>query len=151
MSVPKAELHCHIEGAAPPGLVRRLAARYRIDLAGLFDDEGRYRRHDFTSFLAAYMAACAVFRTPEDFAELSESCFRSLAGHPVRRLADAGVGITLNADDPPFFHTTLEAEYDGVARIHGIDAAGLRRITRTAIEAAFVDEPTRAHLLERIA
>ena len=67
--------------------------------------------------------------------------------HPLHRLIEAGVRVTLNADDPPFFHTTLGTEYDQA----GLDEAALRKITRTAIETSFVDEATKAKLLRGIA
>ena len=35
----------------------------------------------------------------------------SLDAHPVKRLYDAGVPITINTDDPALFRTSLEAEY----------------------------------------
>ena len=63
--------------------------------------------------------------------------------HPLRRLIAAGVRVTLGSDDPPFFHTTLGAEYDNA----GLDERGLRAITRTAIEASFADEATKRRLL----
>ncbi|UYN95558.1 MAG: adenosine deaminase [Enhydrobacter sp.] len=64
--------------------------------------------------------------------------------HPLHRLIAAGVRVTLNSDDPPFFHTTLGAEYD----LAGLGEGALRRITRTSIEASFADEATRRRLLE---
>ena len=66
--------------------------------------------------------------------------------HPLHRLIDAGVRVTLNSDDPPFFHTTLGAEYDDA----GLGEAALRGIARTAIEASFVDEATKRRLLRGI-
>ncbi len=83
VAIPKAELHVHIEGAAPADLVRRLGARRGIDLTGLFDEEGRFAWHDFTSFLAAYDRASSVFRTPEDYALLAETYLRMLAAEAV--------------------------------------------------------------------
>ncbi|MAB00266.1 MAG: adenosine deaminase [Stappia sp.] len=77
--LPKAELHVHVEGAAPPALVARLAERHGLDLEGVFDDQGRYRWEDFTGFLHAYDRAASVFRTPEDYAVLSETYLKEIA------------------------------------------------------------------------
>lgn len=78
-SVPKAELHVHLEAGAAPELVRRNAARYGVDVSRLFDDEGRYLWTDFSAFLVAYDLAASVFRTPEDFAEIAEVYQRQAA------------------------------------------------------------------------
>ncbi len=321
MSVPKVELHCHIEGAAPPSLVRKLAAQKSIDVSSILDGKGRYIWSDFTSFLQAYDLASSVFQTPADYALLAETYFRMLAaegaiygeifispdhasaaglsyksyvdglalgierakaetgiegrmiaigvrhfgaaavervakevignphplvtgfglagdereGHPanfakafrmageaglgltahagefggpesiqaaleflrvkrlghgvraiedknlVRRLADerivlevcpgsnialglysvlrfhpvnmlrqAGVRITLNSDDPPFFHTTLGKEYSSVARTFDWARDVQLAVTRTAIEAAFCDGATKQRLIVRL-
>lgn len=66
--------------------------------------------------------------------------------HPLRRLIEAGVRVTLNSDDPPFYHTTLGAEYDQA----GLGEAELGRLTRTAIEASFADEATKQRLLKGV-
>ncbi|MBV9771463.1 MAG: adenosine deaminase [Bryobacterales bacterium] len=49
----------------------------------------------------------------------------SLEGHPVRKLYDAGVPITIHSDDPAFFCTTLAREYDLAETIFGLPAAEL--------------------------
>lgn len=66
--------------------------------------------------------------------------------HPLHRLIAAGVRVTLGSDDPPFFRTTLGAEYDDA----GLDRATLRAITRTAIEASFADAATKQDLLKKV-
>ena len=59
--IPKAELHVHLEGTAPPSLVRRLAERNGIPLPdGLFADEDTFRWTDFLDFLATYDMAASV-------------------------------------------------------------------------------------------
>ncbi len=77
--VPKAELHCHIEGAAPPTLVKRLAETHGLDVSQVLGGNGKYVWSDFTTFLKAYDVASAVFKTPGDYALLSETYFRMLA------------------------------------------------------------------------
>ena len=321
MTVPKAELHCHIEGAAQPSLVRRLAEQKNIDVSSIIDRNGKYIWSDFTTFLRAYDLASSVFQTPADYSLLAETYFRMLAaegaiygevfispdhaqaaglsyqsyvqglaagierakadtgiegrmiaigvrhfgasaveravkevianphplvtgfglagdereGHPanfakafrmaseaglgitahagefggpdsvlaaleflrvkrighgvraiedpdlVKRLADervvleicpgsntalgvysvlrfhpvnllrrAGVRLTLNSDDPPFFNTTLGKEYSSVAKTFGWSFDDQLQVTRTAIEAAFCDDATRQRLLVRL-
>ncbi|MCD2184052.1 adenosine deaminase [Rhizobium sp. GN54] len=76
--------------------------------------------------------------------------FSDFAAHPLRRLHAAGVRVTLNSDDPPFFHTSLQREYDLAREAMGFADEELDAMTRTAIEAAFVDEDTRSRLLSRL-
>lgn len=81
---------------------------------------------------------------------ISLQVFPDFASHPMRALYEAGVRVTLNSDDPPFFHTSLAQEYDIASAVMGFTDEEINRMTRTAIEAAFVDEPTRQRLLARI-
>ena len=317
--IPKAELHCHLEGSVPPVLARELAARNGLDLPnGLFGANGHYAWTDFLSFLDSYDRVCGVLRKPRDFGDILYSylqrsaaegavyvemfcsperpkslgipyatwlgalvdavdrakhdfdiearliaiCIRHLgpdralalaqqvvaephpyvvalgmggdegkfapaefapayrlahenglgctihagevrgpesvwaairdlpvtrighgvrssedpklleelvrrgialevcpgsnlalglypnrAAHPLHRLIEADVRVTLSSDDPPFFHTTLGTEYDNA----GLDAAALRKITRTAIEVSFAEETLKAKLLKGVA
>lgn len=316
----KAELHCHLEGAAPPDLVQRQAARYGMPTDGFLRD-GAYVWNDFAEFIACYDRVAAVFKTEEDYALLTETYLAELAevgtiyselfvspdhgdriglgadpyiagisegvaqaraktgiecrlvivgerhfgpesvvaaaqyaarsdnplitgfnmageermgtvadyarafdiareaglgltihagevcgpfsvrdaldlvrpsrighgvraiedpdlvkrladlgtvlevcpgsnialkvfpdfrSHPLRKLKEAGVRVTISSDDPPFFHTSLEREYQLAATEFGFTDAEINGMTRTAIEAAFVDEPTRERLLARL-
>lgn len=81
---------------------------------------------------------------------ISLRVFPDFASHPLRALHEAGVRVTLNSDDPPFFHTSLAQEYDIASAVMGFSDDEINGMTRTAIEAAFVDEPTRKLLLARI-
>lgn len=319
-TIKKAELHCHIEGAASPALVREQARKYNADVSGFISGD-RYVWSDFTEFLVAYDGAASLFRTEEDFALLARTYLEGIAAegaiyaeifvspdhamasglspaayfdgladgiaaakastgiecrmiivgvrhlgadkveaaarlassrpHPlitgfgmageerfgkvadfarafniardaglgitihagelagpesvrdaldhvrpsrighgvrasedealVRRIADAGVvlevcpgsnlalnlypdisshpfdrlmragvKVTLSSDDPPHFGSSIGREYQMAADAWGYDAAQLTGITRTSIEAAFVDEPTRAFLLGQL-
>jgi adenosine deaminase len=76
--------------------------------------------------------------------------FASFAEHPFPALRAAGCKVTLNSDDPPYFWTTLKREYDIAAEHFGMSDKDLTAVTRTAIEAAFVDRKTKAQLLGRL-
>src|SRR5581483_1492883 len=61
----------------------------------------------------------------------------TLREHPVRRLYDAGVPVTLNTDDPGIFRTTLCDEYGLAAREFGFGEAQLRDIAANAFRYSF--------------
>jgi adenosine deaminase len=72
----------------------------------------------------------------------------SLEGHPLPRLIEAGVRVTINSDDPAIFDTTLSKEYELVQSAFDLTAADFGRMNLHAIEAAFVDDERRAVLRE---
>jgi adenosine deaminase len=76
--------------------------------------------------------------------------FPSFPEHAYPRLRAAGVRVTLSSDDPPYFWTSLKREHD-IAREHfAMSEHDLLADARTAVAAAFVDEPTRASLLAKL-
>ena len=77
--VPKVELHLHLEGAAPPGLIAGLAVEKKEDLSGVFDEQGHYAFKGFDHFLKVYEAATSVLRSPEDYARLMRSVLEQSA------------------------------------------------------------------------
>ncbi|SNR52494.1 adenosine deaminase [Paracoccus sediminis] len=74
--------------------------------------------------------------------------YPSWPAHPIARLADAGVRVTVSTDDPPFFHTTMRHEYDRLADAFGWGDTEFTQINRWAAEAAFCDPATRDRLLK---
>jgi len=56
---------------------------------------------------------------------VSTGVVASLGEHPVRALHEAGVPITINTDDPAFFHTTLTREYELAEKIFGLPVVEL--------------------------
>lgn len=79
----KIELHLHHEGAAPPDFIRQLAHEKRIDLGGIFKQDGTYDFRDFAHFLSVYEAACEVLKGPEDFRRLTLAILEESAANGV--------------------------------------------------------------------
>ncbi|WP_154493917.1 MULTISPECIES: adenosine deaminase [unclassified Paracoccus (in: Bacteria)] len=77
----KIELHLHIEGAAPPGFIRALAAEKHLDLGRIFDAQGNYAYRDFPEFLRIYEAATSVLTSPQDYARLLAEVLEQCASH----------------------------------------------------------------------
>lgn len=70
----------------------------------------------------------------------------SLDVHPVRVLRDAGVAITINSDDPPFFATTLTDELRHAVRLLDLDESRLAALQRRAIDASFAPPALRTEV-----
>jgi adenosine deaminase len=70
-SLPKVELHLHLEGGAPPTFIKGLAKEKNIDIGGIFNEDGSYRFTDFWNFLKVYEAACEPLKGPQDFYRLT--------------------------------------------------------------------------------
>lgn len=72
-----------------------------------------------------------------------------LADHPLPRLIQAGVPVTLSSDDPAMFHTSASREYEVAHEVLGVDTSTLVGIAREGFKRAFMDEDLRTELLAR--
>lgn len=86
MSLPKAELHLHIEGTLEPELAFALAARNGVTLPYADTEELRkaYLFDDLQTFLNLYYELMAVLRTEADFADLADAYLARAAAQGVR-------------------------------------------------------------------
>lgn len=74
----------------------------------------------------------------------------SIERHPVRRMLDHGVPVTLNTDDPPMFGATLNGEYVAVARTLGLNHAEIAHLAAAGVTASFLEEDAKRALLAEI-
>jgi aminodeoxyfutalosine deaminase len=66
-SLPKAELHLHLEGSIEPATLLELRLRHSMADADLVSCEALYRYQDFQGFLMAFKAVTEHLNTPEDY------------------------------------------------------------------------------------
>jgi adenosine deaminase len=80
-TIPKAELHLHIEGTLEPELKFELAARNGVELPYASADEMRaaYDFDDLSSFLAQYYEGMSVLLVEADFHDLAMAYFERVA------------------------------------------------------------------------
>jgi len=70
--------------------------------------------------------------------------------HPIERLRERGVKVTVSTDDPPFFHTTMTREYEELERAFGWEQEIFAEIHRNALDAAFCDAETKKRIAKRL-
>lgn len=70
--------------------------------------------------------------------------------HPLPRLLEAGVVVTLNSDDPAMFGTSLEQEFQQVARCFEFSAAEITNLCTNAVNASFLPSEEKQRLLQEI-
>jgi len=73
-----------------------------------------------------------------------------LDAHPLPTLWEAGVNVTINSDDPPFFSTTLTDELRHAKRLLGLTRRDLAELQRRAARAAFAPDDVKADVLRQI-
>ncbi len=85
-----------------------------------------------------------------DVALTSNACLTSytdLASHPIRRMIDAGVPVTISTDDPPFFGTDLNAEYRRALEEVGLSMAELWRANLNGLRFGLAELALRRRLM----
>jgi aminodeoxyfutalosine deaminase len=67
LSLPKAELHLHLEGSVEPSTLLELRQRHGMEGATLAEVEQLYSYKNFAGFLSAFKDVTGHLRTPEDY------------------------------------------------------------------------------------
>jgi len=123
--IPKAELHVHLEGTAPPSLVRRLAARNGIEMpSGVFAGEDTFAWTDFLDFLNTYDLAASAMRTAEDYRDVTYGYLAACAGEDcvyVELIASPAHADSVGLPDAEHFGG-IAAGIDDARRDFGIEA-----------------------------
>jgi len=73
-----------------------------------------------------------------------------LAQHPLKRLLDAGVRVTVNSDDPAYFDGYLAANYLAVQRALDLTRDDIAALARNSITASWLPAARRDRLLAEI-
>lgn len=125
-SLPKAELHLHIEGTLEPELKLELARRNGVDIGQSTVEQVRatYSFTDLTSFLSVYYPAMEVLVTEQDFHDLTIAYLRRAAADGVVR-AEIFFDPQAHTSRGIAFSTVIDGLWSAVqeAPSLGVDAA----------------------------
>lgn len=148
LTLPKVDLHVHLEGSMRATTVVELAERHGVELPdGL--REGRYDFRDFRHFIDEWLAGLACLRRPEDFRRIALEFCEDQAARGVR-YAEVSFSLPDHAERFDDWDAPIRGVLEGLAEgerfgvrcrvyvdvVRGIDMAVSRRAMETA--AAYV-------------
>lgn len=124
-TVAKAELHVHLEGTAPPSLLRHLAERHGTTLPeGIVRDDDSFAWNDFLHFLQVYDRAASLIRDAQDYRDVTyeylAQCAREGAVY-VELLISPDHAAAVGLDDAQHVAGIAQGIDDARAQ-HGIEA-----------------------------
>ncbi|HEY6074258.1 MAG TPA: adenosine deaminase [Anaerolineales bacterium] len=77
------------------------------------------------------------------------SAVRTIEEHPLKRLFDLGVRVTINSDDPEVLDTNLNNEYRIAHEVLGMSMQDIAACNRYAYEASFIPEGEKGRVWQR--
>ena len=86
---------------------------------------------------------------PLEICPTSNVCLKvypDYAHHPLRKLWDAGIFLTIGSDDPPMFGTDLNNEYRVLVKDFNFTQSELERISLNAVQASFLNQAEKRKL-----
>jgi aminodeoxyfutalosine deaminase len=92
-------------------------------------------------------------QVPLEVCPTSNVCLKvvpSFEEHPLPRLLEEGLYVTLNSDDPPMFGTTLTDEYLEAAAVFGFDRSRIESLVLNAARATLLGQEQREDLVDRV-
>ncbi len=154
-TLPKLELHLHLEGGAPPEFIRMLASEKGLSLDGVFDENGAYAWSNFAEFLVTYHKACSVLTGPEEFRRLTEAVLAKSASDGVIYTELFVAPDIFEDGDAAAFKDYMAAIFEGAANakaVHGIEARFISTAIRNlgperAVNAAKISADNRSDML----
>ncbi|TMR94664.1 adenosine deaminase [Nonomuraea basaltis] len=90
---------------------------------------------------------------PLDVCPTSNVCTGQISrieDHPLPRMLEEGLYVTLNSDDPPMFATTLADEYRVAATVFGFGRKELAQLARNGVQASYMARDRKRTLAEEI-
>jgi aminodeoxyfutalosine deaminase len=106
LSLPKAELHLHLEGSIEPSTLMELRQRHTMEGATIAEAEQLYNYSDFTGFLTAFKDVTGHLRTPEDYELITYRLMDRLKAQNILHaevIVSVGVCLWRKQDFPAIF------------------------------------------------
>ena len=70
--------------------------------------------------------------------------------HPLRKMLDLGLKVTVNSDDPSYFGGYMNENYIAVAEALNLDRSHILKLAQNSIDASFLDQAGKNALHQKL-
>ena len=70
--------------------------------------------------------------------------------HPLKKMLDKGIVVTVNSDDPAYFGGYINENYMAVQKALGLSAQQIYELARNSFQASFLTENEKREMLARL-
>ncbi len=129
------------EAAGPPsvwGAIRELEAERIGHGARSIEDES----------LVDYLADHQIPLELCPLSNIKTAVFDLIENHPVRRLYDRGVLLTINTDDPMMFGNSLVDDYAALVEVHGFTRDEVKTLILNGVQASWLPSDRKERFVE---
>ena len=74
----------------------------------------------------------------------------NMKNHPLPKMLEAGLKITINSDDPAYFGGYLNENYEAISPIINDDRAILAQLAKNSFDSAFISDPEKSRLMTEV-
>lgn len=134
----------HAGEEGPAGYVRE--ALEELDVVRI--DHGNNALDD--SSLVAELVRRRIPLTVCPLSNLRLRVVDDMASHPLKRMLDFGLFVTVNSDDPAYFGGYVNDNYVAVAEALDLSEAEIVALARNSIDASLLDESDKAKLIREL-
>tara|TARA_R110002111_G_scaffold247140_2_gene310075 strand:- start:87344 stop:88330 length:987 start_codon:yes stop_codon:yes gene_type:complete len=100
--------------------------------------------------LVARLAAEQIPLTVCPLSNVRLRVFKTMSEHPLKRMLDAGLLVTVNSDDPPYFGGYMNENFTAVQQALDLSREDLVQLARNSFEAAFLSDEEKQTLIAEL-
>ncbi len=133
----------HTGEDTPPSFIKETIELARPDRLG----HGIHAIEDMQ--VVELIKQCGITLEVNPWSNYLTNSVRMIEEHPLKKLFDLGIKVTINSDDPEVLETNLNNEYRIAHEVLGMSMEDITTCNRYAYEASFIPEETKKRIWEK--
>ena len=96
------------------------------------------------------LAAAQIPLTVCPLSNVKLCVFDTMKDHSIRQMMDAGLCVTINSDDPPYFGGYIAENFHAVQQAFDLSRDEIIQLARNSFQASFLDESEKKTYLDEL-